>query len=161
MKINRIYLYSVTLLMLILPVISILIDTGYHQSTVTLPLIGKWFTFWAVGIRLLTAGIRQAAKPAFTAQEIFHIRDVDSRIIVRELGFANICFGLIGVLSIFVPVWRSAAAFAGGLYMGIAGIYHMIKKPVSPNEVIAMVSDIFIFTVLAVYLYCYFILKLV
>lgn len=156
MKLNKIYLGSVILSMLILPVISILIDPGYRQGAAIMPSMGKWFVFWAIGIRLLAAGIRQVAKPAFTAQEIFHIHNVDSQIIVRELGFANVCFGLTGVLSIFIPVWCSAAAFAGGLYMGIAGVYHFIKKPASPNEVIAMVSDIFIFIVLAVYVYSYF-----
>ncbi len=103
-------------------------------------------------MRLFTAGLRQSIKPAFTAEEIFHIKDTGSQIIVRELGFANICFGLLGVLSIFIQEWCSAAAFTGGLYMGIAGIYHVIKKPSTPNEKLAMISDLFIFVVMMVYL---------
>jgi hypothetical protein len=51
----------------------------------------------------------------------------------------------------YIPEWRTAAAFTGGLYMGIAGIQHIIKKPSTPNEMVAMVSDIFIFLVMAVY----------
>ncbi len=156
LKINKVYLSTILLLMLILPVISIVIDIGSHQDRNLMELAGKWFVFWAVGIRLLLAGVRQAAKPAFTLQEIFHIKNRESEVIVRELGFANICFGLTGVLSIFIPEWQPAAGFTGGLYMGIAGVYHIIKKPVSANEVIAMVSDIYIFIVLAVYLYGYF-----
>lgn len=102
---------------------------------------------------------RQAVKPAFTAKDIFHIDSVESHTIVRELGFANICFGLLGILSLFVLQWRSAAAFTGGMYMGIAGVYHIIKKPASPNEVIAMVSDIFIFLVMAGYVLTGFMLN--
>jgi hypothetical protein len=156
LKINKIYLSTILLLMLALPVISIVFDTRLNKYTDLITLIGKWFVFWAVGIRLLLAGIRQAAKPAFTLEEIFHIKNKESQVIVRELGFANICFGITGVLSIFIPEWRPAAGFIGGLYMGIAGVYHLIKKPVSANEIIAMVSDIFILIVLAVYLYGYF-----
>jgi hypothetical protein len=139
----------------VFPVISIWIDSGY-QNIFSIILIGKWFVFWAIGIRLFTAGLRQAAKPAFTAIDIFHIDSIESHIIIRELGFANICFGLLGILSLFVPEWRTAAAFTGGMYMGIAGVYHIIKKPASPNEVIAMVSDIFIFLVMAGYVFISF-----
>jgi hypothetical protein len=146
-KISKLYLASVLLFMLILPVISIVIDTGYNSGS-SIFYIGKWFVFWAIGIRLLTAGLRQVIKPA---KDILHIDSIESHIIVRELGFANICFGLAGVVSMYIPEWRTAAAFTGGLYMGIAGIQHIIKKPSTPNEMVAMVSDIFIFLVMAVY----------
>ena len=156
LKINKVYFSTILLLMLVLPVISIIIDSRSHPDQDLTALTGKWFVFWAVGTRLLLAGIRQAAKPAFTLEQIFHIKNIESQVIVRELGFANICFGIAGILSIFIPGWRPAAGFIGGLYMGIAGVYHIIKKPVSANEIIAMVSDIFIFIILAVYLYGYF-----
>ena len=156
LKINKVYLFTILLLMVIFPVISIAVDSSHHPELGLITLIGKWFVFWAVGIRLLLAGIRQAAKPAFTLKEIFHITNKESGVIVRELGFANICFGIVGIISIFTPDWRPAAGFVGGLYMGIARVYHIIKKPVSPNEIIAMVSDLFIFLILAVYLYGYF-----
>jgi hypothetical protein len=156
LKINKVYLFIILSLMLIFPVISIDVDSSSHPGLSLITLIGKWFVFWAIGARLLLAGIRQAAKPAFTLEEIFHINNKESQVIVRELGFANICFGITGIISIFLPDWRPAAGFIGGLYMGIAGVYHIIKKPDSPNEIIAMVSDLFIFLVLTVYLYGYF-----
>jgi hypothetical protein len=155
-KVNKAYLYSILLLMLIFPLISIAFDTYHHPEFELLPLFGKWFIFWAIGARLLLAGLRQSVKPAFTLVEIFHIQNTESQVIVRELGFANLCFGITAILSIFIPDWRAAAGFIGGLYMGIAGIHHIIKKPVSINEVIAMVSDIFIFILMAVYLCDYF-----
>ena len=156
LKISKLYLISVVLLMLILPIISIVTDHYANYQTPLLVLAGKWFVFWAIGVRLLTAGLRQVTKPSFTAKEIFHIESKDAQLIVIELGFANICFGISGILSLFIPEWRSAAAFIGGLYMGIAGVYHVIKKPASPNEVLAMISDLFILVVMAIYLYSYF-----
>ena len=153
-KISKIYLFSVLGFMLIFPCISIIADNSSNQSLILLG--GKWFVFWAIGIRLFTAGIKQVLKPAFTAEEIFHIQEPASQIIVRELGFANICFGLAGIMSLFIPGWRTAAAFIGGLYLGIAGVYHIIKKPSTANEVIAMVSDLFVFLVMAAYLFIFF-----
>ena len=149
-KISKGYLASLLLLMLVIPAISVWVD--YTPGTQLMTLVGKWFVFWAIGVRLFAAGLRQVAKPLFTLQEIFHVQDPSGQVVVRELGFANICFGMIGIIALFVPAWRPAAAFAGGLYMGIAGVYHLIKKPASPNEVAAMVSDIYILLVMAVYL---------
>lgn len=154
-KINRTYLYMIILLMLIFPVMSIILDSR-ASGDISVPLLGKWFTFWAIGVRLLIAGLKQVLQPGFTAKDIFHIDSVESHTIVRELGFANICFGLAGILSIFIPEWRVAAAFTGGLYMGIAGVMHIVKKPSTPNEAMALVSDIFIFLVSAGYVFCSF-----
>jgi len=150
LKVSKLYFFSVLLFMLVLPAVSILIEG--HQNPFAITLIGKWFVFWGIGARLFTAGLKQVIQPGFTAKDIFHIEDKQSHIIVRELGFANICFGLGGLLSIIVPSWQTAAAFTGGLYMGIAGIQHIIKKPTEPNEMVAMISDLFIFLVMAVYL---------
>ena len=143
---------SLLLLMVVLPAISVWIDYVPYPGTPFMVLVGKWFVFWAVGVRLFAAGIRQAAKPLFTLRDIFHVQDPGGQVVVRELGFANICFGLTGMLSLFIPSWRPAAAFAGGLYMGIAGVYHLVKKPETPNEVLAMVSDIYILLITAAYL---------
>ena len=155
MKLSRLYLSTVLLLMLIFPVVSLLIEYGLFHARSSMPeLIGKWFTFWAIGLRLFTAGVRQVIKPVFTAKDIFHLEGDDALVIVRELGYANICLGATAIVSLFIPGWRIAAAFAGGLYMGIAGINHIIKEPASPNEVLAMVSDIFISIVMAVSIIC-------
>ena len=153
MKLSKFYLATILLLMLVLPAVSIMLD-GYqnHSSIGLIGLIGKWFTFWAVGLRLFTAGIRQVAKPAFTAKDIFHLDSEECLVLVRELGYANICLGATAIISLFIPAWRVAAAFAGGLYMGIAGVNHIIKKPGTPNEVLAMVSDMFILIVMAIYI---------
>ena len=70
------YLIVVVLLMLVFPLTSIAIVHVVFMVPISWGLIGKWFVFWVVGVRLFTAGIRQVLKPAFTAQEIFHIKTV-------------------------------------------------------------------------------------
>jgi len=150
-KIN-IYLISVVLFMLLLPLVSTLIEMKGHDLPLSLLLAGKWLIFWAIGVRLLIAGICQATKPAFTAQQIFHISGTDSYPVIRELGFANICMGIVAITSLFQSEWRMPAAVAGGLYFGLAGLLHVFKKPDSRNEMIALVSDLYLFIVIAAYI---------
>ena len=145
------YLVSILLLTLILPIAFVLFQWLISKAPFGWPLIGKWYVFWAVGIRLFIAGARQVTKPAFTAKEIFHIEDEASYVVIKELGFGNISLGLIGILSLFKAGWCAPAAIAGGLFYGFAGIQHILNKPVSKNEVIAMISDLYIFLILALY----------
>jgi len=143
------YLIIVLLLMLVLPILSVVFDYVFHRQTfILIPDITQWFIFWPVGIRLFTAGCKQVLQPAFTAREIFHLKETESFIIVKELGFANICLGIVAICSLFIPEWRMAASCSGGLYFGIAGFSHIIKKPAGANEWIAMVSDMFIFLIM-------------
>lgn len=147
------YLVSILLFMVILPVVSILAEHFHNATALAWPVVGKWFVFWALGVRIFIAGIRQVSKPEFTAREIFHLNGSESFVIIKELGLSNICVGLLGIVSLFKPEWCPAAAFTGGLYFGLAGALHVIKKPDSRNEVIAMVSDLYIFVILLLYLF--------
>ncbi len=147
-----IYLVSILLFMVLLPIGCIIIQWSGQTTPPGWPLIGKWFVFWPVGIRLFIAGLRQATKPAFTAREIFHLKSDDSFPIIKELGFANISMGGMAILSFIFPAWRIPAAAAGGLYFGLAGFLHLFKKRDSTNETIAMVSDLYIFLLMAMYL---------
>jgi hypothetical protein len=127
---DRLYLLSVLVLMFVLPVVSILVEIAISERLPDLwDMVGKWFVFWAVGVRFVTAAIRQVANPSFTAKEIFRIDSRESDVIVRELGFANFCMGLVGILSFLMSAWRTAAALDGGLYLGLAGLQHILKKP--------------------------------
>ena len=81
------YLVNVVPTMLVLPLVSILLSRAAREGTPLWPCIGKWFVFWAIGVRLC-----------------------------------------------------------------IAGILHVWKKPDSTNEAIALISDLFIFTILLLYL---------
>jgi hypothetical protein len=147
-----IYLVSILLFMVLLPIFCIVVEWRAQDATLSWLLLGKWFVFWPIGIRLFIAGLRQATKPAFTAREIFHLNSDDSFPIIKELGFANMSLGGIAILSLFVPSWRVPAAAAGGLYFGLAGLLHLFKKRDSRNETIAMISDLYIFLLMALYL---------
>jgi len=109
----------------------------------------KWAPFWAVGVRLGLAGLRQMANPSFTAKEIFNLADDSALPIVRELGMANTSFAILGLCSLLVPAWRVPAILVGGLYYGLAAAGHAVRKPASKNELVALVSDILIFVGLA------------
>lgn len=115
-KPNKFYIISVSVLTFIFPVIGFVCEQLTSQTPMTFELFGKWFIFSAVGLRLFLAGIKQVKNPEFTAKQIFHIDSPQSYPILRELGFANICFGLVGIVSIFKPDWRIVSAFASGIY---------------------------------------------
>ena len=134
--------------MIVIPIVSFLIEKPQHSETIEQ--LGKWFIFWGIGIRLFIAGIIQVLKPSVTAS-ILGV-DRSASVIVRELGFANLLFGLLGIFSLFNPNLRMAAT-AGGFYMGIAGIYHMIRydRRTGKEEAVAMFSDLWILVVVLVY----------
>src|SRR5450432_1616743 len=139
-------------LMFILPLFSILWEHVKEGTPYDWALIGKWVIFWSIGIRLFTAGVRQASNPEFTATHIFHFRSKESLVVIRELGFANISIGVMGILSVINPNWRPIAAIAGGFFFGMAGIQHLFKKPDSRNEIVALIYDLFVFAVVILYL---------
>ena len=91
------YFASVLLLLLIFPLASIAVEAiRFGHSITDMSLIGEWFVFWAVGIRLFVVGLRQVFQPSFTAVEIFEIHEPKAFAIVRELGFANLSIGILG-----------------------------------------------------------------
>jgi hypothetical protein len=151
-KNGNFYLIMVFLLMFLLPAISIAWESFLEGADFGWPLVGKWVVFWCVGIRLFTAGIKQASNPEYTASNIFKIKAKESLIIIRELGFANIALGVMGILSVINTNWRSIAAITGGIFFGLAGIQHLFKKPDSRNEVIALISDLYVFFVALLYI---------
>src|ERR1700693_987047 len=101
------YFVLIILLLFIFPVASAIIAAALPAHVSIVFLAGRWFVFWAVGIRLFLAGARQVIQPQFTAEEIFDIHERGSFAIVRELGFANLSMGLLGIFSLF----RAAGSF--------------------------------------------------
>ena len=146
------YLVSIALLMLVLPAACVLIEAlarGGHSDVVYL--VGKWFVFWGVGVRLFIAGVRQVAKPQFTAEGIFAIKDPAAFAIVREIGFGNLAMGTLGLLTLAVAGFLIPAAIVGGLYYGLAGAGHAFRGSRNSAEQTAMISDFLIFIVLAAF----------
>ena len=145
------YYAVIIVLMLVLPAGSAAAEylmTG--GSAGWLALIGKWFVFWAVGIRLLLAGARQLFRPALTAA-LLKITDPRANKLVRELAFGNIAIGTTGAATLMLPNWSLSAAMCGGLFYGFAGLQHLATRDRSTDETWAMVSDLFVFLVLGLY----------
>jgi hypothetical protein len=145
------YFAVVILFMLICPAVWVVSGAAASHYTISVYfLVAKWFAFWAVGIRLFTAGVRQALQPRFTAGEIFGILGAESYAIVREVGFGNLAIGALGICSIYRPGWIIPAAVVGGLYYGLAALGHVFRKGKNVMEQTAMISSAFAFLVLLV-----------
>lgn len=148
---NKFYIISVSVLTFVFPAIGFWAEHFAIDTTLSFDLFSKWFIFSAVGLRLFLAGIKQVINPEFTAKQIFQIDSPDSFPILRELGFANICFGLTAIVSLFKPEWRIVSAFASGLYYGFASMQHGLKKALGMNEKFALWTDLLIFVFLLLY----------
>ncbi|UDQ87423.1 hypothetical protein LJE71_14010 [Xanthobacter autotrophicus] len=142
------YLAAILVLMLIAPLASILVEALVAGGPLA-GLVLKWFVFWGIGARLGLAGLKQVTQPAFTAETIFEIADPKAQVIVQELGFANLAFGLMGLLSLAFPAFLVPAAVGGGLFYLLAGVKHALREGKTRTETIAMVSDLGIVAVLA------------
>lgn len=147
------YLAVVILTMVILPIASILIELAMGTTASLLFLVGKWFVFWAVGARLFSGGINQILRPGFTSQGIFGTADKGAERIVVEIGFGNVAIGLTALLSLYFAAWVPAAAFAGMIFLGLAGIRHVMNQNRKQSENIAMISDLWVAGVLLIYLF--------
>jgi hypothetical protein len=148
------YLFIVIALMLALPLISIvaqiaLTDQSALHGASTLLIVAKWYVFWAVGVRLSLAGLRQIIQPRYTAETILGFKGAEALFFVRELGFANVAMGSVGIASLLAPSWVTPAALLGAIYYGLAGINHCLHKDRNKLANVALVSDLFAAVVLA------------
>jgi hypothetical protein len=118
------YFTVVFLLMLAFPLGSIGAEYAYFHGAVSLlPLMGKWFVFWSVGIRLFLAGVRQFFQPRFTAEQIFDITSDDALPLGRELGVANFATGVVGMASLGMPVSCCRSLFPPGYFMALRAFF--------------------------------------
>jgi len=145
------YLAAIVLLMLVLPAGCVIGQIAWSGAVDVMLLVGKWFVFWMVGVRLFMAGVRQVVQPQFTAESIFAIKDRAAFAIVREVGFANLSTGTLGLASLAVPAWLVPAAIVGGLYYGLAAVGHAFRRGRNFSEQVALISDAFAFVLLAVF----------
>ncbi len=145
------YFVVVAALMLVLPLISIAVEHALGHNAAMLTLVGKWFTFWSVGIRLAVAGLRQIIQPRYTARSILGLEGDEALLVVRELGFANVAIGTVGVCSLMLPSWAPPGALAGGIFLALAGVNHAVQTHRNAKENTAMVSDLLVAAILVVY----------
>ena len=147
------YILMITLIMFVFPIASIFLELSFFKgSAAIMPLIGKRFVFWAMGVRLFTAGLRQSIRPRFTAETILGIKGAEQFIIVQELGFANLSMGIFGMGTLLVGNWVFPAALVGCLFLGLAGIRHLFSKGRNLLENSAMLSNLVIACLLFVYI---------
>ena len=154
----RMYYVLVAVTMVVAPLMSIAAEypniTGLGSFIV---IATKWFAFWAVGVRLLLAGLSQIIKPGFTLKGILGVDAPGAHVVVQELGFANVSLGLAGLLSILFSIWALPVAFIGGLFLGLAGINHLMRPHRTMHENVAMVTDLWAAAILlAVFLFSLF-----
>jgi hypothetical protein len=142
------YFLIVGSLMFVLPIVSVIVEMSTDGHGAIATSIQKWFVFWAVGMRLLMAGVRQVIQPSFTAEKILGITDPDALLVVRELGFANTAIGAVGVISILAQSWILPASILGAIFYTLAGINHVFHKQRNAMENVAMTSDLFVAAVL-------------
>lgn len=149
------YLVVVVLLNVVLPIVSVVVESLMAPGPLMLGplmlLVGKWFVFWAAGVRLLLAGLKQVSQPSFTAHEIFKMKTDEALPVVRELGFANFAVGVLGVASIWATSFLLPVAIIATIFYGSAGAQHVTQKGKSEKETIAMATDIAAFLALAAY----------
>ena len=144
------YFISLLLLLLVIPATSVAIEAMHVGAGADIMgLVGKWFVFWACGVRLFVAGIMQTMHPEFTAKSIFEIDAPAARAIVREVGFGNLAMGTLGLATILEPSWAVPAAIVC-FYYGLAGFGHVFRRG-NLKEQVALWSDLAIFLLLAVF----------
>jgi hypothetical protein len=137
------YYAVVACLRFVFPLASIFVDVR-SGAALGFPVVGEWFVLWSVGVRLALAGFRQIVQPVYTAREILGIDGNESLILVRELGFANLAIGAIGLVSFLRAEWRLAGALAGGIFYLLAGVNHVMQPGRDRLENWAMTSDLFV-----------------
>ncbi len=148
------YYAIVATLMVIFPWASVLVDRFVmHNADDLLLIIGKWFVFWAVGLRLFLAGLRQSTHPEFTARHIFEFKTDEPLPVIRELGFANLSIGLVAIVSLFQRAWLLPAALAGAVFYGLAGVMHVTHEKRNRVENVAMYTDLYASMVLLLTVY--------
>ncbi len=146
------YYIVVILLTVVLPIASAVVERVVYGSTDPWMIVmGAWMVFWAGGVRLFIAGVRQVVQPRFTSEEIFGIKSDEPLPIVQELGFANLAMSVLSLLTIADKGLLLGAALVGGLYYGFAGVRHMTHGEPNARRFTAMVTDLLVFVMLAAF----------
>jgi hypothetical protein len=146
------YIGMLIVLMLIFPMASITLEVFFHNHGVLdVAIVGRWFVFWAVGVRLFIAGLRQIVQPRYTGETILGVKDPDAMLIVRELGFANTAIGSAGLGSLYLSGWVLPVALIGAIFYGLAGINHLTHRSRKALQNAAMTSDFFAAAVLLIF----------
>jgi hypothetical protein len=145
------YLVNVFGIILVLPIISIGINVFINfkkKIKNNFPeIIGNWFVFWSIGIRLFTAGLMQIFNPIYTANLLqLNLNDF---IVIRELGLSNFSIGLLGIISFFKHGLQKYVCLYILIFFSSASIIHITRllQHVYFGEIITLITNVFIIIV--------------
>lgn len=127
------------------PLTAILVELGIrkkkgHQYNIT-AVASKWLSFFVIGIRALVSGCMQAFNPAFTGA-LLQV-EMNDYIVIKELGYAAIGTGVIGVLSLKKESFRIPAAISRAIFIFCCTFNHLTRiDVVNIGEIIVIITDI-------------------
>jgi hypothetical protein len=138
---------------IILPVLSIIINLIInYQKNITekfYEVIGKWFIFWSLGIRLVIAGLMQLVNPAYT-NNLLQL-GLSDFIIIRELGLANLSIGLLCTISFIKKSLQGYVCLYMFIYFTGASILHILRiGSINFDEFITLITNV-ILVIIALY----------
>jgi hypothetical protein len=55
-------------------------------------------------------------------------------------------------LALLINQWIIPAALSGGMFLGLAGINHILQRDKNDQEKVAMISDLFIFVIILIFI---------
>jgi hypothetical protein len=145
---NMLYLVNVFGIILVLPIVSIGINVFINfrkKIENNFPeIIGNWFIFWSIGIRLFTAGLMQIFNPNYTANLLqLNLNDL---IVIRELGLSNSSIGLLGIISFFKYGLQKYVCLYILIFFSGASIIHITRllQHTHFDEIITLITNVFI-----------------
>ncbi len=147
------YILTTGLFVIIFPVISICAEAIIKGIPADPGLMGKWLIFWVAGIRLSLRGIKRIYRRGAAPAIFFNEERKETFLMIRELSFANITIGVMGILSVVNSNWRQIAGLAAAIFFGLSALQHFFIKPVNGKEMAIMVTDIIVFAILLLYLF--------
>lgn len=132
--------------MMVMPLICFLWEG--HKKQYSIEILCKWFLFWIVGVRALTAGAMQFLNPSYT-MNLLQVGE-DSKIVIMELGFAQFGIGILGVLSLLREQYRTPIAISYGSFMIGASYIHITRFTTANFEEMMSLAGNLVFIVIAI-----------
>jgi hypothetical protein len=137
------------LLLAILPLLSVAGEQHFVNASISIILLGKWFLFWTIGVRLMVKGFAQVIRSVRNGNSSLLNRD-ETGDFTKMLGLAKMALAGMGFLCVVNDQWSLLATITVGVYLGLTGFQHDFKRPTTTRGWMSMSYDFLVFTVIAV-----------
>jgi len=137
------------LLLAILPLLSAAAEHHFVHASISIILLGKWFMFWTIGIRLLIKGFVQVIRSRRNGNSSLLSKD-ETWEVAKILGLAKMALAGMGFLCVVNDQWSLLATITVGVYLGLTGFQHDFKRPSTTTGWMNMSYDVLVFSVIAV-----------